>query len=123
MASWIGCIGPDSGRAFTGIKTEQCVVAANYALAVCDSGGDSASLVTCPGGDIRAGIGSKEAGCFASIEPNGPTVTLSCDPFGLHSVFTAQIGDTFWFASDVHLLRQAADMAPVLRPEALHGYL
>src|SRR5882672_4562246 len=124
MASWIGCIGPDTGRALEGIKTEQRVLGANFALGICGGGGESASLRTDPTGGAQAEIGDRaEAGCSAVIAPNGPTITLSCDPFGLHGVFTAQVGNTFWFASDLHLLRQTAYIPAVLCPEALHGYL
>ena len=75
-----------------------------------------------------------EAGCFATIAQEGAMVTLACDPFGLHGVFLARVRDasggpadppdeTFWFASDLALLRQRACLPTVVHPDALHGYL
>src|SRR5689334_14527546 len=120
MTGWIGCIGQNIECAFAGIHSEQSLCGANFALAVCGRGGEPACLRANSGGCAEVVIGNpSEAGCSASLTPEGPTVTLSCDPFGLHNVFTAQVGNRFWFASDLHLLRQATTLPAALFRDAL----
>ena len=85
---------------------------------------EPARLMCAPGGLIRAQIGTdEEAGCSATIAPDGGTLTLACDPFGLHGVFYTRIGGTFWAASDPCLLRNLPGASGGLSPDALHGYL
>jgi asparagine synthase (glutamine-hydrolysing) len=122
--SWIGCIGPDANSVFTALKTEQRIQGADFALAVCGDGGEPAVLTTDAAGTARAVLGNPaEAGCSAILTPEGTTVTLTCDPFGLYGVYTAQVGTSFWFGSDFQILRQAAGLPASLHLEALHGYL
>lgn len=125
MADWVGCLGPESSHALAGIPDDRCIRGNDFALAVIHKPGEPVHLTQTDRG-VRAAIGDVlEAGCAATIDlaPGGPTITLACDPFGLHGVTLAQVGESFWFASDVHLLRQTARIEARLRPDAVHGYL
>lgn len=52
-----------------------------------------------------------------------PRLTLSCDPFGVHSVYMVRIADTLWCASRLDLLRALPGATAEIAPRALHGYL
>jgi asparagine synthase (glutamine-hydrolysing) len=77
-----------------------------------------------PDGQLRAELGSDpDSGCSAQVTPDGTSVTLACDPFGMHSVYTMRQSDRFWFSSDFDTLRQCAQGPRSVRTDALHGYL
>ncbi len=125
-SSWIGCIGNFPPSVFTETDGIQTVRGKNYALQIQHGNGESVTLNRDAQGQIRAGKGDPDwAGCAARIDlsSGSPSVLLTCDPFGLHGIFTAQVGETFWFASDINLLRQAAQIPNTLNLVALHGYL
>lgn len=92
-------------------------------MAAHDFGGEPATLSFCPDGQATVRIGDEhESGCAARLDPRGRTLTLTVDPFGLHSVYWTQVGAVFWFASDLGVLR------PLVRSRGLdhvaqHGFL
>ena len=97
---------------------------AGWGLAARAGVGEPARLTCPPGGPVRTQIGTDEdAGCSATIAPDGGALTLACDPFGLHGVFYTQTGGTFWAASDPRLLQNLPGAPSGLSPAALHGYL
>ena len=124
MQGWIGCIGPDASSAlerptgFDRLEGPHSVVAATGA------GKHGATLSRMPDGQLRAEIGDfPSSGSSAEISRDGTGVTLTCDPFGQHSVYTAHQGGRFWFASDFGTLRLLARIPLSVRADALHGYL
>lgn len=126
MSSWIGCVGKFPAHVFSDQTATKCLRGENYALKLINGGGNWKTFVTQEDGIVRAEIGNPiEAGCSVIIRPthDGATVTLACDPFGLHSVFIAQNKEAFWFASDIHVLRRETGMLDQLSPAAVHGYL
>ncbi len=123
-SGWVGCIGPESGAAFSNLSGDCRIVAPCGALAAIGGLPGRSGPIRDSDGRIGAGIGDDtEAGCSAAIDHGGGRVTLACDPFGLHSVFTSRRDDTLWFASSLHLLRQFAGTSAEVRLDALHGYL
>jgi asparagine synthase (glutamine-hydrolysing) len=64
-----------------------------------------------------------EAGSSLSFDPSRRTLTLTRDPFGLHGLYTTEIGDVLWCASDARLLRRLPGVSHEVEPHALHGYL
>jgi asparagine synthase (glutamine-hydrolysing) len=126
MAAWIGCVGKFSASAFAGRIGWQCLRGENYALAVDNTGGERATLDIQNDGSVRAEIGNAtEAGCSATISqsPNGVSVTLACDPFGLHGVWLVGQSGATWFASDIEQLRRFTQREEIIEPNAVHGYL
>jgi asparagine synthase (glutamine-hydrolysing) len=126
MGLWAGCLGSSSAeqlRRLLGPGAEiHC--GAGYTLGVANSGGELATLGVAPDGRITASIGCDErAGCSATLFPTDRTLTLACDPFGLHSIYTAEIAGALWFASDLRLLRRLLGTDARLDPVALHAYL
>jgi len=86
--------------------------------------GKAARLAGAPRGPVRAEVGfDEEAGCSAEVASDGGTLTLACDPFGLHGVTYIRAGGTFWAASDPRLLPKLPGAPRDISPAALHGYL
>jgi asparagine synthase (glutamine-hydrolysing) len=126
---WIGCLGAKASAAFADLPAQRWVAGPHGALAAFGSSACAPILSADAQGSLRAVIGDdQEAGCSATLASDGTGVTLTCDPFGLHTVFIARVEEaseaTFWFASDLTLLRHYARLpATTLCPDALHGYL
>ncbi len=129
MSVWAGYVGPSSAcqaqdlQRLLGQATELCT-GAGFGLGIQHTGAAPVTLITAADGRITAAIGSDaEAGSSAAVYPLGPTLMLRRDPFGLYGLYTTQIGQVTWFASDPHVLQRLPDVATQLDPVALHGYL
>lgn len=126
MGRWIGYFGPGDAAELTSLLGPQAQthIDAGFGLGIEHSSGEPAALTVLPDGRVVAALGeSDQAGCAASVDSGRLTLTLCCDPFGKHSVVAAQVGETFWFASDLRLLRRHRGIGARLDPVALHGYL
>lgn len=85
--------------------------------------GEAARLTQAPGGPARVQVGTDgDAFSSATVSEDG-ALTLACDPFGLHGVSCARLGDTLWAASDPRLLRHLPGVSREISPAAQHGYL
>lgn len=90
-------------------------------VGVCGGSGESAVLTVDHQGRATARIGVADAGCEVTVASYA--LTLSCDLFGLHGIYTAQHSGAAWFASDPRLLRRLPGVGDALDPTGLHGYL
>jgi len=96
----------------------------NAGVGICAGGGEPARLSVDDEGRATARLGDPDAGCEATLAPGtSPTLALSCDPFGLHGIYTARHSAASWFASDPRLLRRLPGVGTALDPVGLHGYL
>ena len=86
-------------------------------------GADSAARLSVVDGRATAWIGHPQAGSSASVDLDGPTLQVACDPFGLQGASLVRAGETLWCASHPALLRDLADESDEIDPRALHGYL
>lgn len=94
------------------------------AVSIANSGGEPAVLSIAPDASFTASIGNTDyAGCAAAYSSHSRTLALSCDPFGLHTLYTLQRDNAFWFASDLRILHRLCGDTACLDPVALHGYL
>jgi len=123
---WAGYLGPGDETRLKRVlgAGARVVIGPGFGLGIQEWGGEPVTLTVSEGGSLRAAIGdSVEAGCSAAIDPEGPSALLQRDRFGLHAIYTARLGESLWFASDLRALRRCFDTAPALDPMALHGYL
>lgn len=126
MGAWIAHAGAvsDDGllkRLLGGGQTETRA-GDGWGLGIRNTGGESARLSATPDGKICAAIGSEDGGSSAVVMPEG-ALTLACDPFGLHGVYTTMTEGVFWASSDLRLLQNIPGVSRKLSPAALHGYL
>ena len=126
MGVWAGYLGADdvSGlQSLLGGQVESRAGAGFGLTAVCN-GGDPASLTIEENGQIKAGIVvSSSSGSFGTVDPAGPTLSLSRDPFGFHGLFTTRLPGALWFASNLRTLQRLPGVSNRLDPWALHAYL
>lgn len=121
MGVWAGFFGQGEASALNPLLGggARAHVGAGFGLA---ASGDATLSANSAG--VRVAVGSDEdAGSAAAVTLPGPTLTLTCDPFGLHGIYTTRIGGTLWFASDPRVLRRLPGASAREDREALHGYL
>ena len=126
MRAWAGYLGPGNKRQLKMLLggDAQIHTGTNFGLGVYNTDGEPATLTIATDGSITAAIGSAdEAGSSATIDPFGPTLTLTRDPFGFHGAHTTQIVQVLWCASDPRVLQRLDGVSDRLDPGALHGYL
>lgn len=126
MNIWAGYLGPGNESQLKILLGGQAQIhtGEGFGLGVHQTHGEPATLTLTAAGLITASIGpDEEAGSSASIDPSGPTLTLTRDPFGWNSAYTTQIGEVLWYASDPRVLQRLDGVSDRLDPAALHGYL
>src|SRR5262249_37807110 len=126
MEFWAGYLGngnPDLLRRLLG-KDATVRAGAGFALGAAFPQNGSETLTATEEGVLTVRLGADHrAGCSATFAPGTGTLTLTCDPFGLHGICTAEYNGAFWFASDMRVLHSLLGVSARLDPVALHGYL
>ena len=126
MGIWAGYLGDGDGGTLKRLLGSQAQMhtGVGFGLGVHDTDGESARVTVNGAGGVTVSVGfDEEAGSSASIDLSGGALTLTRDPFGFHGVYTAQVGEVLWCASDPRLLQRLPGVSNQLNPVALHGYL
>lgn len=123
MGAWLAYLGPEAANDLARLLGAGAPVwvGASGGLGIAPAGPSPATLTIDTEGSVTAAVGcDSDGGCSATLDRDG--LTLRCDPFGLHGVYTTRRDDTLWCTSDLSLLRRLGGVEQ-LDPRALHGYL
>ena len=126
MGAWAGYLGLGNERRLKILLGDEAQIhtGSDFGLGVRNTYGDPVRLTTAAEGRVTATVGlDDEAYASASVDPSGPTLTLARDPFGFYGMYTTQVGEVLWCASDPRVLQRLAHVSERLDPVALHGYL